>query len=116
MNREYDKFAEAMGYITAEEFYKIYDKFAKYLPDNIDYNNYDEEWVSLDEFFLELCVRKLTNNEDIYVYNWDDSIYTVEGCDSIEEVNQIQELLDELGFVWKEANKKSEIEFINDNI
>ena len=44
MNREYDKFAEAMGYITAENFYKAFDKFAKYLPDNIDYDNYNEDW------------------------------------------------------------------------
>lgn len=48
MNKKYDEFAEYMDYITAEEFYKIYDKFAKYLPDIIDYSNYDDSWQSLD--------------------------------------------------------------------
>ena len=116
MNKAYDKFAEAMGYITAEYFYKSFDKFAKYLPNNIDYNDYDEDWESLDEFFLGTCIRKLTNNGGICVYNYKDGTYEIEGCDSIEEVNQIQELLDKLGLTWKESSKKSEIEFINDNV
>lgn len=116
MNREYDKFAEAMGYITAENFYKAFDKFAKCLPDSIDYNDYNEDWESLDEFFLGTCIRKLTNNGGICVYNYKDGTYEIEGYDSIEEVNQIQELLDKLGLTWKESSKKSEIEFINDNV
>ena len=116
MNREYDKFAEAMGYITAENFYKAFDKFAKYLPDNIDYDSYNEDLESLEEFFLSKSIHKLTNNDDICVYNYESSIYEIEGCDSLEEINQIQELLDKLGLTWKESSKKSEIEFINDNI
>lgn len=116
MNKKYDEFAYYMGYITADEFYKIYDKFAKYLPDNIDYSNYEEEWLSLNEFFLELCICKLTNNEDIYVYNWEDNIYEIGGFGSMEEVNQIQELLDKLGFIWKESSKISKIKFINYNV
>lgn len=113
MNKKYDEFAYYMGYITADEFYKIYDKFAKYLPDNIDYSNYNVEWLSLNEFFLELCISKLTNNENIYVYNWDDNIYEIGGCDSMEEVKQIKELLDKLGFIWKESSILSEINIIN---
>ena len=116
MNKAYDEFAEAMGYITAEYFYKSFDRFAKYLPNNIDYNDYNEDWRSLDEFFLELCVHKLTNNDGICVYNYGGLVYEIEGCDSIEEVNQIQELLDKLGLIWKESNKQSEIESINDNV
>lgn len=114
MNKKYDDFAEYMDYITAEEFYKIYDKYAKYLPDTIDYSNYDEEWVSLDEFFLELCIRKLTNNWDICVYNYKDTTYEMTGCNSIEEINQIQELFDKLGLNWKESNKKLELEYLED--
>lgn len=113
MNKKYDEFVYYMGYITAEEFYKIYDKYVKYLPDTIDYSNYDEEWVSLDGFFLELCIRKLTNNWDICVYNYDDTTYKIEGCNSIEEINQIQELLDNLGLNWDESNKKLELEYID---
>lgn len=116
MNREYDKFAEAMGYITAENFYKAFDKFAKYLPDNIDYDNYNDDWVSLEEFFLSKSIHKLTNNDDICVYNYKGLVYEIEGCDSLEEVDQIQELLDKLGLTWKESSKQSEIEFINDNV
>ena len=116
MNREYDKFAEAMGYITAENFYKAFDKFAKYLPDNIDYDNYNDDWESLEEFFLSKSIHKLTNNDDICVYNYEGLVYEIEGCDSLEEVDQIQELLDKLGLTWKESSKQSEIEFINDNI
>ena len=103
MNKKYDEFAYYMGYITAEEFY---DKYVKYLPDTIDYSNYDEEWVSLDEFFLELCIRKLTNNWDICVYNYEDTTYEITRCNSIEEINQIQELLVNLGLNWKESSKK----------
>ena len=116
MNTEYNEFAYAMDYITPEYFYESYNKFKEYLPDNIDYNNYVEEYQSLDEFFLRICIHKLTNNEDIYVYRFDDTSYDIEGCDSIEEINQIQELLDKLGLTWRESNKESEIAFINNNV
>ena len=68
MNKKYDEFAYYMGYITADEFYKIYDKFAKYLPDSIDYYNFDVECLSLNEFFLELCIHKLTNNKKTFMF------------------------------------------------
>ncbi len=116
MNKKYNEFAYYMGYITADEFYKIYDKFAKYLPDNIDYSNCKEDCEPLNDLFLELCIRKLTNNEDIYACNCNDNVYIIEGCRSIEEINKIQELLDKLGLIWNSPNKISELEFINDNI
>ena len=57
MNKKYDEFAYYMEYITAEEFYKIYDKYAKYLLATIDYSTYDEEWVSLDEFSIQCSIN-----------------------------------------------------------
>lgn len=114
MNKKYDEFAYCMGYITADEFYKIYDKFAKYLPDNIDYSNYDDSWQSLDEFFLELYIYKITNNTDICVYYYDDVTYEIEECNSIKEINQIQELLDNLGLNCKESSKKLALAYAED--
>lgn len=114
MNKKYDEFAEYMKYITAEEFYKIYDKYAKYLPDTIDYSNYDKEWESLDEFFLELCIYKITNNTNICVYYYSDDTYEIEYCNSIKEINQIQELLDNLGLNWEESNKKLALVYVEE--
>ena len=47
------------------------------------------------------------------MYNYDDTTYKIEGCNSIEEINQIQELLDNLGLNWDESNKKLELEYID---
>lgn len=116
MNTEYNKFAKAMDYITPEYFYESYNKFSKYLPDDIDYNSYNIECNSLNGFFLSKCIYKLTNNNDICVYYYDDTTYEIEGCASIEEVDEIQELLDKLGLTWRESNKESEIAFINNNV
>lgn len=32
MCKEYNSFALQMNYITSEEFYEVYNKYAKYLP------------------------------------------------------------------------------------
>lgn len=114
MNKEYNSFTVQMDYITSEEFYEVYNKYDKYLPEKVDYRDYDPDYSSLDEYLLTASLNNQLNTTFISAYFNGGNSYDIEGCISLEDVNKVQEILDSLGLEWDEHQKELEIEWVTD--
>lgn len=114
MNKEYNSFALQMNYITSEEFYEVYNKYAKYLPEKVDYRDYDPDYSSLDEHLLTASLNNQLHTTFISAYFNGGNSYDIEGCTNLDEVNKVQEILDSLGLEWNSIQKEEEIEWVKD--
>lgn len=114
MNKEYNSFALQMDYIPSEEFYEVYNKYAKYLPEKVDYRDYDPDYSTLDEYLLTVSLNNQLHTTSISAYFNGDNSYDIEGCYTLEDVNKVQEILDSLELKWDRHQKELEIEWVKD--
>lgn len=114
MCKEYNSFTLQMDYITSEEFYEVYNKYAKYLPEKVDYRDYDPDYSTLDEYLLTVSLNNQLHTTSISAYFNGNNSYDIEGCYTLEDVNKVQEILDSLELKWDEHQKELEIEWVTD--
>lgn len=114
---KYENYYEDLCYhlyqITPKEFEEVLDKFKDYLPEHIDFSFFDLETTELDLYVLQEIIRNKLNNYDIQLWDWDDTTVEIEYFSSEEEANEIEKILNDLGYTWHEEQKQEEIDYVN---
>ena len=107
----YVDFCDSIDIFSPKEFDEILEKFKDYLPEHIDFNDLDYSDINL--YILQEVIKAQLNNEDICLWDCGEDTVELEGFTSIEEADRIQEILDDLGYIWNKEQKQSEINSIN---
>ena len=107
----YVDYCDSIDIFSPKEFDKILEKFKDYLPEHIDFNGLDYSDINL--YILQEVIKAQLNNEDIWLWDCGENTVELDGFTSIEEADRIQEILDDLGYIWNKEQKQSEINSIS---
>ena len=107
----YEDFCDSIDIFSPKEFDEILEKFKDYLPEHIDFNGLDYSDINL--YILQEVINAQLNNEDIWLWDCGENTVGLDGFTSIEEADRIQEILDDLGYIWNKEQKQSEINSIS---
>ena len=109
----YVDFCDSIDIFSPKEFDEILEKFKNYLPEHIDFNGFDLDYSDINLYILQEVIKSQLNNENIWLWECDENTVELEGFNSIEEADRIQEILDDLGYIWNKEQKQLEINSIN---
>ena len=107
----YVDFCDSIDIFNPKEFDEILEKFKDYLPEHINFSGLDRYDINL--YILQEVIKAQLNNKYIRLWYCDEDTVEVECFTSIEEADRIQEILDDLGYIWNKEQKQSEINSIN---
>lgn len=109
----YVDFCDSIDVFSPKEFDEILEKFKNYLPEHINFNGFDLDGSDINLYILQEVIKAQLNNEDIWLWDCGEDTVELEGFASIEEADRIQEILDDLGYIWDKEQKQLEINSIN---
>lgn len=109
----YVDFCDSIDIFSPKEFDEILEKFKNYLPEHINFNGFDLDGSDINLYILQEVLKAQLNNENIWLWECDENTVELEGFNTREEADRIQEILDDLGYIWDKEQKQLEINSIN---
>ena len=106
-------FCDSIDIFSPKEFDEILEKFKNYLPEHINFNGFDLDGSDINLYILQEVIKAQLNNENIWLWECDENTVELEGFNTSEEADRIQEILDDLGYIWDKEQKQLEINSIN---